>query len=288
MQGSQGGSQPGKRVSTTELPAPLPFYHLHDYASTGHPLIWPAHRQQTWDKDTLRPVTVKQLLDCQEVLQGGDTRIDDADVTRVSIVGDIRNISRQTTNTTFRIDDGTGVIEAKDWNDVEAPTHDEQGNALSGPRQAFELGQCVKVFGSLKMVNQRRHVGVAMMKRVDNRMELVHHLLEAAYVHAYFTRGPPETLNGGEAAGASQAQAGAGASAGPSVSDPRLNGASAAARKVYGVLANTESNEGLHLQVICAQTKLSLQQADQAVHELEGIGCAYPTTDEENWAALMA
>ena len=237
-------------------------------------------------------MTARQILEAEDLHQSGEARLDDADLTRVCVVGEIRNISRQTTNTTFRIDDGTGVVEAKDWNDVDAPTHDESGNQLPGARAAFEVGHWIKVWGNLKFVESRRHVGVAMMREIKDKNEVNYHLLEATYVHLYFTRGPPEALNGGEGgAGANDGQMqgvqGGGANGANSGTTRRIQGVSAAAQKVYQFLSTAPmSNEGLSLHYIAQGVKMPMQEVASAAHELEGISCIYTTVDDETWAIL--
>lgn len=51
----------------------------------------------------------------KELHPGGEVTLDGSDLSKVSFVGQIRDISKQTTNTTFERDDGTGTVDAKDW-----------------------------------------------------------------------------------------------------------------------------------------------------------------------------
>ena len=251
---------------------------------------------QTWDKDTLRPLTIRQILQAEEVHQHGDIRLNGSDLTRISLVGSIRNVSRQTTNTTFRLDDGTGIIEVKDWNDVDKPTHDENGNPLPGARGAstHELGAWVKVWGSIKFVGTKRHVGVSMMREIKNKNEVQHHLLEATYVHLYFTKGPPEQLNdaakGGEQMQGVQVDVPMRHNLSELVSPEtmrRLQHLSGMARKIYQfLLVSPQSNEGLGLHFIASELRLQMQEVLQCARDLETTSCIYTTVDDETWAVL--
>ncbi|KAF5228920.1 hypothetical protein FOXYS1_15967, partial [Fusarium oxysporum] len=85
---------------------------------------------KSYQDESLRPVTIKQILDAEEAYAGADFKIDGSPVTQITFVGQIRKIQPQPTNITLNIDDGTGMIEVKKWIDV-----DKQDDADAG----FEL-----------------------------------------------------------------------------------------------------------------------------------------------------
>ncbi|KAA8570758.1 hypothetical protein EYC84_000153 [Monilinia fructicola] len=84
---------------------------------------------KTYGKDTLRPVTIKQILDAVQPHPDADFKIDGSEVTQLSFVGQVHSISTQTTNNTYKVDDGTGLIEVKQWIDNEV----EPENAKARP-----------------------------------------------------------------------------------------------------------------------------------------------------------
>ncbi|KAG6009589.1 hypothetical protein E4U21_001956 [Claviceps maximensis] len=241
---------------------------------------------KSYQDESLRPVTIKQILEAEEAYAGADFKIDNTTVTQITFVGQIRNINPQPTNITFKVDDGTGQIEVKKWIDV-----DKQDDSSA----EFEVDSHVRVWGRLKSFSNKRHVGAHVIRPVADFNEVNYHLLEAAYVHLFYTKGPLDQLQGGGAAGANgdsmfvdgagygNDNGGAGGS-GQALS--KLSGCGPLARKVFKLIDDTPGNEGIHLNVITSSLKLSVRDVLAASDELLGQGLIYPTVDDETWAIL--
>lgn len=255
--------------------------------------------KRTYGKDTLRPVTIKQLLDAHHPHPDAEYfMIDESETTQVTFVGQIRNISSQTTNITYKLDDGTGIIEVKVWIDAEAfadPSH--PGNEKAKP---VEQGYA-RVWGRLKAFNNKRHVGANIIRPIQDFNEVQYHLLEATVVHLHFTRGPPEALqdakggagqaNGGQQAIGYGAQgydgAGAGGDGGGSGIKALPAGASRAARQVYQTLKDSpQTHEGLHMQDIATRASMEIAEVLKGGDELSNLGLIYTTVDDQTWAIL--
>ena len=207
---------------------------------------------------------------------------------KITFVGQIRNISTQTTNITYKLDDGTGSVEVKQWIDADASTDMDPTGAASAKGKLVE-NEWARVWGRLKAFNNRRHVGVHVIRPIEHKMDIMYHLLEATYVHLYFTRGGPEQFtNTGGAAGANgdsyAQQDGAG--------EMGMNGRvmpniSVSARKVYQVLkTSVQSNEGLHVQNVAAMLGMPVQEVMKAGDELLGHSLIFTTVDDNTWAVL--
>ncbi|OCL07047.1 replication factor A2 [Glonium stellatum] len=250
----------------------------------------PGSANRSYSKDTLRPVTIKQVLEAQPMHQDGDFKIDGTEITQVTFVGQIRNISNQTTNITYKLDDGTGAIEVKQWIDSDA------SEAQIAARPKLAENDYVRVWGKLRIYGSKRHVGAQIVRPVADFNEISYHLLEATVIHLHFTRGPPELPNAGAAAGAAangaygqqqQQQAGYGGGMQDMGGNTALPSMSAAAKKVYNVLKTTpQSNEGLHQQVIAAKLNMDMGEVARAGDELLSIGVIYTTVDDVTWAIL--
>jgi replication factor A2 len=175
---------------------------------------------------------------------------------QLTFVGQIRNISTQTTNTTYKLDDGTGSIEVKQWVDTDTA---DQNNPVKA--KLVEGAYC-RAWGKLKSFNDRRSVGATIIRPVEDMNEVSYHLLEATAVHLYFTRGPP----GGAAANAGAGAATGGAAqqqGGGSYGGSDLSGYSNVAKRIIQYLREApQSNEGLHQHEIAA--KLGIESADVA------------------------
>ncbi|TDZ47222.1 Replication factor A protein 2 [Colletotrichum trifolii] len=245
---------------------------------------------KAYSEESLRPVTIKQIIDAEEAYPGADFRIDGSTVTQITFVAQIRQVSPQPTNITLKLDDGTGVIEVKKWVDT-----DKKDDADSN----LELEGFVRVWGRLKSFNNKRHVGAHFIRPVTDYNEVQYHLLEATYVSLTFTRGPLNAggagagqggaggdsmfVDGGDGygGGAPQGGAGAGAHAG------KLRGCSAAAQKMFNFINNAPGgNEGVHLNQIASGAGLSTRDVVGASDELLGQGLIYTTIDDETWAIL--
>ncbi|KAI1776905.1 replication protein A, subunit RPA32 [Hypoxylon cercidicola] len=228
--------------------------------------------------ESLRPVTVKQIIDAKQAYGNDGFRIDEVDVTQVTFVGMVRNINLQTTNITYKIDDGTGIMEVKQWLDP-----DKDGEAGGGGASAFALEQYVRVWGRLKSFGNKRHVGAHVIKPVPDFNEVNYHLLEATYVHLFFTKGGLAVGNGGNA------DAGGEESMFVENNDGAfLKGASAKAKKMYQYLNQSEeSNEGVNIHVIARNTGMSVQDVASAAEELLTQGKIYTTLDDETFAVLQ-
>lgn len=256
--------------------------------------------QGTISRDTLRPCTIKQVLDATQPHPDADFKIDDIEVQQLTFVGQIRNISTQTTNITYKLDDGTGTVEVKQWIDSEASTMDLGGGGGGGmgggggskANAGLVENEWARVWGRLKAFNNRRHVGAHVIRPVTDKMEITYHLLEATYVHLYFTRGPLEPA-GGKATGAG-ANGQVDGQYGGGESDMGMGGGAREmpnvgpnARRVYQCLKESpQNNEGLNVQHISASLRMPLTEVMKAGDELLTQSLIFTTVDDNTWAIL--
>ncbi|KAL2070574.1 hypothetical protein VTL71DRAFT_13600 [Oculimacula yallundae] len=238
---------------------------------------------KTYGKETLRPVTIRQIIDAQQPHPDADFKIDNAEITQLTFIGQINQISSQATNTTFKLDDGTGLIEVKQWVDTDAD-----------PEAAKDLpkeGEYLRVWGRLKAFNNKRHVGAHMIRPVKDFNEIGYHLLEATAVHLYFTRGPLDANGAGGAVKSEEGglfvdqNGGGGLTTGQSKALSLK--VSPTAKKVYEFLKNSpQNNEGLHVQNIAHEMGIPANLIFKAGDELLAEGAIYTTVDDETWAVL--
>ncbi|KAI0199244.1 replication protein A, subunit RPA32 [Astrocystis sublimbata] len=237
--------------------------------------------------ESLRPVTIKQIIDAEPAFAGDASfRIDGLDVKQVTIVGMVRAINPQTTNITYKLDDGTGTIEVKQWLDADKAAATEASGAGA---QAFAEEDYVRVWGRLKSFSNKRHVGAHVIKPVKDFNEVNYHLLEATYVHLFFTRGgvPGADGNGGGGGGG-----GGGGADGDSMFVDGGDGAgyrgyNPKAKKMYDYLHNSGNpTEGIHMQVIARETGMTIQDVMAGAEELLSHGTIYTTMDDETYAIL--
>ncbi len=223
--------------------------------------------QGGYGEESLRPVTIKQLLDVEEAYPGADFVVDTMTLTQVTLVGQVRGVNAQSTHITYKVDDGTNVIDVKKWVDPDKPG---DGDAR------YSLDQYVRVWGRLKSFNGRRHVGAHYMRAIDDFNEVTYHLLEATYVHLALSRvlpaggrqaggdGGNQAGNGGDSTLADQQQGSV---------DSKAAKCSSAAKRVYNFMHNSPGgNEGLHLNMIASGTGMGVREALTAADELLSCG----------------
>jgi replication factor A2 len=241
-----------------------------------------AHRQ-SYEDETLRPLTVNQVQSYKEPYPGAEASIDGRTVTQVMIVGQVRAINPQTTNVTYKVDDGTGVIDVKKWVDAEQP---------EDATPQFQLDQYVRVYGRIKTFGDRNHIGAQFMRAVDDYNEVNYHLLEATYVHLLLQKQAKGGASGGQGGGEDSMFVDNGDGQGGGVdngnaSAQRLAGRSAAAKTIFNFLQNAPGgNEGVHLNIIASSTHLPVRDVIAAADELLTNGMIYTTLDDETWAVL--
>jgi len=259
-----------------------------------HPLRTQRYRRHklillkgTYGKDTLRPLTILQVLTASQPHPDAEFSIEGTEVTQITFVGQIRNISSQATNMTYKLDDGTGTIEVKQWIDADAPKYNELGDPIAGKGE-LKIGEWARVWGRMKAFNNKRHVGAHVIRAVHDKNEISYHLLEATAVHLYFTRGPPEQF---------AQTTGAATSAGDPYGQQPVQQAnynqqpmpnlSVSARKVIQCLKNTpQNNEGLHMQQIAGALGMGVPEVMKAGDELMSHSLIFTTVDDNTWALL--
>jgi replication factor A2 len=201
---------------------------------------------------------------------------------QLTFIGQIHTISPQATNTTYSLDDGTGLIDVKQWIDSDADP--ETSKAL--PKE----GEYLRVWGRLKAFNNKRHVGAHLIRPLSDFNEINYHLLEATAVHLYFTRGPPNTDGGVKSEGGNGmfVDRCGGADNGAAATKGKLPAKlSAVGKKVFGLLQSApQNNEGLHVHNIASQLGIPMNDVWKAGDELLGEGLIYTTVDDETWAVL--
>lgn len=233
-------------------------------------------------------MTIKQLLDCEEAYPGADLAIDGVGILQVTVVGQVRAVNPQATNITYRLDDGTGTLDVKKWVDVEKQEDAE-------PK--FAPDQYVRVWGRLKTFNGRKHLGANFIRSIEDVNEVNYHMVEATYVHLFFTKGLPAGGNGGGGAGGGAGADAGGAGGGDSMFVDGYNGGggteakvakcSPSARKMWhSMMHSSPADEGHTIGQIMSDTNMSLRDVAAAAEELLNEGLIYTTVNDQTWSIL--
>lgn len=208
------------------------------------------------------------------------------------------------------MDDGTGIIEVKQWPTTDTNASGDMDDELGGEfsmggggmsaklaklQAQLQRDSWARVFGRLKGIANRRNVLAHIVKPITDFNEIQYHLLEATYAHLYFTRGPPPSLTSADGNAANDNmynQQGANSDIPHQANQSNATLAavrrmSPLAQRVYEALRNVpQNNEGLHIQHIANGLGEPLPNVMKAGDELLACGVMYTTVDDNTWAAM--
>ncbi|CAG8984078.1 hypothetical protein HYALB_00003020 [Hymenoscyphus albidus] len=239
--------------------------------------------QKSYGSETLRAVTIKQIIESTQAHADAEFKIDGAEVHQITFVGQVNSVNQRAANILWKVDDGTGITEVTQWLNSDMDSGDVQLVANEG--------DYIRVFGRMKSFANKRTVASNSIRKVDDYNEVSCHLLEATAMHLYFTRGPPESEGGVKAeqgtgmfvdsyGGNNAAVSGGGGKKLPAKT-------SMVGRRVFELLQNSpQNNEGMHVHHIANQLGIQPNDVFKAGDELLGEGLIYTTVDDETWAVL--
>lgn len=240
---------------------------------------------RSYADETLRPVTIKQLIQSTPSSASDNMfRIDGTDVSQVTFVGQVRQINPQATNITYRLDDGTGIIEVKKWIDPDRPEGLEDDNI--GPNNLEKpilLDQYVRVWGRLKSLSNKKLLSAHIIRPVECFDEVSYHLLEATYCHLYFTRGG--AVGGAAGGGDGMFVDSYGGQTGGYGSGGGIDGLTPQENAIYECLKNS-GNEGFHVDHMSRTMGISYRDAKETAETLMAKGRVYTTVDDDTYAIL--
>ncbi|KAK9472997.1 uncharacterized protein V1510DRAFT_415744 [Dipodascopsis tothii] len=215
-------------------------------------------------KARLRPVTIKQILEATQAHPDAEYMIDGSEVATITFVGIIRNILNQTTNSTYRIEDGTETCEIKKF----IPTDKRDSERA----ETQTIGMYVRVIGEIKSFNNKRYIQSNIMRPVTDFNEVTHHQMHALYVHLLNTRGP--------AAGAAVKPAGT--ENVPAAKSYASENLTVLQMKVMDTLVASQeslSNDGLHVNLIAGRVGAGVEAVTKACEDLAELGLLFTTID---------
>lgn len=122
----------------------------------------------------MTPVTIKEINDSKTEVQDGDFVVHGVELSYVSFVGVIRNVTDQTSNLLIQIEDGTGSIEIRKWLDDSAPP---EANSNLVPHKYFH------VTGSVKEFSGKKNIQNATFREITDFNEVLYHQLSAIDVY---------------------------------------------------------------------------------------------------------
>ncbi|KZP00509.1 replication protein A, subunit RPA32 [Calocera viscosa TUFC12733] len=238
---------------------------------------------------SLRPVTIKQIMESSQAFTEAEWQIDGHDVPSVTFVAQVRNKAQQATNTAFSLEDGTGHIDARLWADSNDPD-----SAAGGE---IENDMWVRAQGTIKQFNGKKHVAAQRVRPLTDKLEVYYHYCEALAVHLELTKGPakangtaangPAPTNGSANVHSDYAMGGGGGGGGSNDYShmPPLD------RAIMQFIESSGNSDGCHLTAISravGRTGATAEQINVALERLSDDGHVYNTLDENHFQSVNA
>jgi replication factor A2 len=136
--------------------------------------------RKAYNEQTLIPVTCRMLLAATSTSSqegtGALALIDGRPLHHVRLVGAVRSVETLSTNMAYEIEDGTGLIEVKQWMD------DNDCTAIQEEKmEAAREAQYVRIIGQVKDYDGKKSIVAHCIRKVNQADMITHHLLEVVY-----------------------------------------------------------------------------------------------------------
>uniref|UniRef100_A0A7S3GU06 Replication protein A C-terminal domain-containing protein n=1 Tax=Spumella elongata TaxID=89044 RepID=A0A7S3GU06_9STRA len=153
----------------------------------GEPEVKSSEKKKVGDRQSLIPVTIKQIQSADR--QGDQYIVDGREIHTVQLVGTFSGLEEHSTNILFRLNDGTGLLECRQWIDKESLKHKK----VAG----LKPGSMVRVVGNIRDYEGSKHILVFEIFAVEDFNQLTNHLLNVVLTHCIHTKGPIPGDNSG-------------------------------------------------------------------------------------------
>lgn len=138
------------------------------------------NRRKATDEQTLIPVTIRMIIDAT-----GSVLADGREPHQIKLVGAVREVASQSTSNVYSIEDGTGLIEVKEWVDA---TNDNSTVARMR-EEASQDTVYVRIVGKMNDYDGKKQVVAYSVRKISSGNKLTHHLLEVVHSAEKFKKG---------------------------------------------------------------------------------------------------
>ncbi|CAM9377411.1 unnamed protein product [Phaeothamnion confervicola] len=266
------------------------------------------------EKQTIIPLTIRMIVNAKQDQPDGKFMVDNCELQQVKIVGFIRDVVAMSTNSSYIVEDGTGLLDCRMFHDSDESEQEVER------RDALVQHTFVRVYGSVRFFDGKAsdaygtmHMTVNNIRPIEDTNELTYHALEVIYVHLLHTRGPLNAPAGGAAAGGGFAVGGGGfgMGGGGGFRQPQFGGSpqqqsfngggmgmgiggggdgmmafTAKQQMVVECFTGGGGETGISIQTAVQQLGprgVTAAEVREIVGQLAGEGHLYSTTDEEHF-----
>ncbi|CAG8600808.1 4946_t:CDS:2 [Paraglomus brasilianum] len=172
------GSSPGEHSIGSGWMSESP---INSHSPTGSAGSTSQGSSKQYVRQSVRPVTIAQLLSVAYDTTDSIMKIDGQEVSVVTFVAWIRSSNELTTDTNYIMDDGTGCIDVRYWLQNDKPEE------VSKPNISKET--YARVFGQIKNFGEKRQVISFCVRPVTDFNEITQHTLEVIEAHLHAKHG---------------------------------------------------------------------------------------------------
>jgi replication factor A2 len=134
--------------------------------------------RRSYDEQTLIPITLHMALQASPDPSGDGSLIleDGRKLSTVKVVGAVRSVEDASTNVLYQLEDGTGLMDVKQWLD------DNDCTAIQEIRQKTkEENIYIKVTGQIKDYEGKKMLVASSVRPLTTANELTHHMLQVVH-----------------------------------------------------------------------------------------------------------
>jgi len=262
-------------------------------------------QKKSGDKNsqTLRAVTIRQLVQDTSSADDDNLRVDGVDLHNVTVVGKIVSVQDSNMRINIIISDGTGTAEVSHW-----LSGNEGDWAASSKKAEWRPGVYIRAYGHVRSFDRKQSIQAFSIRTIHDHNEVTHHFIQAVFQHLHLTKGgagkggAPGMGMGqggapgfqGPAAGGWQQQGGGGyggapgAAAGGPGAGGGMNpgqGGKPCSEFVLDIIRECNSDQGLHVNEISQrlQPQFNRTQVQEALEYLMNEAHIYTTTDDYHY-----
>jgi len=134
--------------------------------------------RKSYDEQTVQPVTISMIMSSQtDASDDGQVLQDGRKLHHVKVVGAVRTCENFSTNCVYQIEDGTGLIEVKQWVDNVSDVQAVQELRNACMKDNIYLA-CI---GQIKDYDGKKMIAADHVRPVTTGNELTYHMLEVVY-----------------------------------------------------------------------------------------------------------
>ncbi|KAJ7172405.1 replication protein A subunit RPA32 [Mycena filopes] len=232
---------------------------------------------------SVRPVTVAQVRKATQMHSDAEWVVDESPIGQISIVAELSEHKVYTTNRSFGLDDGTGMITAKMWMDTTEDQLDAVWRGIPPKKRGDSPVVFVRVTGNIKIHGDHKHIHASNIRLVKDYNEVYFHLLETISVNIILRKGlPPRPGQAPQQhqTGAAQGQSAYTIQSRPAVAQKYF---SPMADEVVRYLSTAPPNpEGIHVGEVAKALNANAMELSDTVDQLIDEGHIFTTIDDSH------